>query len=88
MNIRFAHLNEQGIDFAVFAADAIAKTPTARQRLLCDLTSRARRGGLRVDKSALQYEEGNGIYFFGTPDLVHFLQSVGGVFNWTHQLRV
>lgn len=87
MKIEFAHLRHQGIDFAVFAADASTATNTARAKLLADLASAARRQGLKVDKAALAYRNGGRTEFFGTPDLVRFLSNTG-VPSWTHTLTV
>jgi len=88
MKIPFAHLHEQGIDFAVFAADSTHKSQEARQQLLHHLTQRARNSGLKIDKSALQYPQGSSICFLGTPDLVSFLESVGGIHHWTHEVTI
>ena len=85
MRINFAHLNHQGINFAVFDADARLGTNAARSELLGELTLEARRLGLRVDKSALAYVRGGRIEFWGTPDLVRLLANVG-VPQWTHVL--
>lgn len=37
--IKLAHLRDQGIDFAVFDADAVARTQSARASLLAQLTT-------------------------------------------------
>ena len=83
--IRFAHLNIQGIDIAVFDADTIHKTNTARSGLLSDLTCFARKQGLRISKSALAFSECGRIQFYGSADLVRYLSS-NGVPCWTHTL--
>ncbi|HAN91179.1 MAG TPA: hypothetical protein DCQ33_03755 [Nitrospira sp.] len=88
MTIRMAHLREQGVDFVVFDADARIGTDTARAALLFQLTAKARMSRCKVDKAALQYVSGGQLQFYGTPDLVDFLASVGGVDHWTHQLSV
>lgn len=88
MKIKMAHLNDQGIDFAVFGANARVGTDAARAELLAELTVKARLEGLKVDKSALQYGQGRQIRFYGTPDLVNYLASIGGVRHWTHQMDV
>ncbi len=85
--INMAHLRDQGIDFAVFEADTVARTPHSRQALLNDLTGRARAEGLNVDKAALAFVEGGRIKFFGTPDLVRYLAS-GWFPDWTHTLTI
>lgn len=83
MRVRLAHLRDQGIDFAVFDADATSKSQTARRQLLARLWHIAECQGLKVDKAALCYSIGRRIEFFGTPDLVRYLQR-GGVPTWTH----
>lgn len=83
-----AHHQDQGINYAVFGADARSRTDSARASLLADLTREARHSGLKVEKSALQFRSGGRLQFYGTPDLVKFLASIGGVNRWTHELRV
>lgn len=83
--IEMAHIRDQGIDFAVFNAEARCGTDSGRASLLVELTQRARTAGLNVDKSALAYRRGAGIEFYGTPDLVRYLQQ-RGVPRWTHTL--
>ena len=85
MQIKMAHLRDQGISFAVFAADATSHTDRERSEVLIDLTMRARAAGLRVDKAALAYEQNGRTMFYGVPDLVRYLQ-VAGVPRWTHTL--
>ncbi len=87
MRIEMAHLQAQGINFAVFAADANDHTSAGRQTLLSQLVAAARRYNLRVDKAALAFQEFGRIKFFGTPDLVRYLSS-RGVPRWTHTLDV
>ena len=55
MRIQMAHLRDQGINFAIFAADAANHTDTGRQALLAELVAKARGNRLRVDKAALAY---------------------------------
>jgi len=86
MKIKMAHLREQGIDFAVFGADARNRTNSGRDALLADLTAQARLSGLKVDKAALQYGHGSRLQFYGSSDLVRFLASAGGVHRWTHEV--
>lgn len=88
MKVQLAHLRDQGIDFAVFDSDAKHRTRQARSDLLADLTKRAVASGLRVQKSALAFREGGRVKFFGAPDLVDYLSSLGGVPRWTHTLNV
>lgn len=88
MKISLAHLHHLGIDFAVFDADAQAHTSSARAAVLAKLTTTARQSGLKIDKSALAYAENGRLSFYGTPDLVNFLASSGGVPAWTHTINV
>jgi hypothetical protein len=87
MNISLAHLRIQSVDVIVFNADARERTRLARERLLTDLTAQARRSGLRVQKSALAFQENGQLVFFGTPDLVAYL-SGSPFFQWTHTINV
>ena len=87
MRIEMAHLRDQGINFAVFGADASNHTDAGRQTLLAQLVAAARRNRLRVDKAALAFQESGRTKFFGTPDLVKDLAS-RGVPTWTHMLDV
>ncbi len=87
MRIQMAHLRDQGIDFAVFNADARNHDRDARQALLHQLVVTARRNRLKMDKAALAFEEFGRINFFGAPDLVQYLAS-RGVPRWTHTLDV
>lgn len=87
MKIRLAYVREQGIDFVVFFADALSKSRSAREALLANLTTVARRAGMKVDKSALAYRHGSRPKFFGTSDLVRFLARAGAP-DSTHTLDV
>ena len=87
MRIEMAHLRAQGINFAVFAADANDRTNAGRQQLLGQLVAKARSNKLRVDKAALAFREAGHTTYFGTPDLVKYLSS-RGVGRWTHTLDV
>jgi hypothetical protein len=87
MRIQMAHLRDQGINFAVFAADAANHTDAGRRALLGELVAKARGNRLHVDKAALAYQEAGQTRFFGTPDLVKYLAS-RGVPRWTHTLDV
>ena len=86
-NIRMAHLQTQGISFAVFDADATSRQPHARSEVLADLTHLAQTQGLRVQKAALAFHEGGRIRFFGAPDLVQYLARNWRL-QWTHTLAV
>ena len=83
MRIQLAHLRDQGINFAVFAADAPSRLSSDRNDVLRNLTSKAEAAGLRVDKAALAFTEHGRLTFYGTPDLVRYL-SQRGVPRWTH----
>ena len=87
MRIQMAHLRDQGINFAIFGADAANRTDSGRQALLTDLVAKATANRLRADKAALAYQEAGRIRFFGAPDLVKYLAS-RGVPRWTHTLDV
>jgi hypothetical protein len=87
MQIRVAHLRSQGIDFAVFDADARSRLDSDRAELLMQLTAAARANGLKVDKSALAFRQGSQTRFYGTPDLVRFLAN-SGIPRWTHTITV
>lgn len=87
MRIEMAHVRDQGINFAVFGADATNHTDAGRQTLLAQLVDAARRNRLRVDKAALAFQESGRISFFGSADLVKYLAS-RGVPRWTHTLDV
>lgn len=86
MSIPVAHLQEQGIHFAVFDADARSGSSAGRAALLARLTAMARTQGLRVEKSALAFVESGRLTYYGTPDLVKFLSN-NGVPRWTHVLH-
>lgn len=87
MKVNLAHLRDQGIDFAVFDADAGSHLDRDRAALLQDLVFAARRASLKIDKAALAFRQGSGIAFYGTPDLVRYLQGLG-VPRWTHTIDV
>lgn len=83
MKIHMAHLRAQGINFAIFAAEASSHTNQDRDLLLQRLTALAQGRGLRIDKAALFFRQGTRLTFHGTPDLVRYLQT-RGVPRWTH----
>ena len=87
MRIRLAHLRDQGINFAVFAADAKTPSNSERNALLERLTHEARLQGLKIDKSALAFDSCGRTQFFGTPDLVKYLARFG-IRGWTHTIEV
>ena len=92
MRIRFAHLRERStaggfIDFAVFDAIASSDTDDDRADLLSDLTMRARYLGLKVDVSALLYQENGQLRSYGDRAVVDYF-SRRGMPRWTHYLEV
>ncbi len=88
MQIKAAHLRHQGIDFAVFDADARTRMDHDRAQLLTQLVLVARTDlRWKVDKAALAFTEGSRVKFYGTPDLVRFLASTG-VPAWTHTVTL
>lgn len=88
MHIEFAHLRDQGIDFAVFFTDAVTHMDNDRANLLAQLTAAARSAGRKVDKSALAFREGNRVRYFGIADLVRYLSALAVVPQPTHTLDV
>ncbi len=89
MKIRLAHLRtrQQGINFAVFEADARSKNNQDRSNLLAELTRKARNSGLAIEKSALAFMSCGKITFFGSNDLVRYLSNNWGD-DWTHSIDV
>lgn len=88
--IELAHIRERTvngghIDFAVFNADAASNTDEGRSRLLAQLTMRARNAGLRVNASALAYEEFGRIKFYGSRNVVDYLAK-SGLPHWNRTL--
>lgn len=73
--INLAHLRDQGIDFAVFFADATNRNENTRKQVLAELVTRARHSGLKVDKAVICYEEFGRTHLLGTPDLVRYLEN-------------
>ena len=92
MRINWAHVRERAaaggyIDFAVFDAKPLSATDQERSRLLAQLTHSARAGGLKVDQSALAYNENGQVRFYGDTHLVDYL-SRNGVPRWTHTMDI
>ena len=54
--------------------------------LLRQLTARARAANLHIDQSALAYQGGGTVEFFGSPPLVEYLSN-SGVPRWTHTIE-
>ncbi|MET3054992.1 hypothetical protein ABXV19_24705 [Pseudomonas alkylphenolica] len=89
MKIKMAHLRERAtnggwIDFAVFDAKS---TNGDNDSLLYQLTLAARNSGLKIDQSALAYQVGSRVQFFGSSTLVDYLAKMG-VPRWTHTIDV
>lgn len=85
MRIKFAHYKTQGIDYAVFNADAVSNLNSDRIEILNDLTNSARCNGFKIDKSALAFREGGRTKLYGDDDLVKFLSNQG-IPRWTHSI--
>ena len=88
MTIRVAHLRIQGVNCAIFGADARIHSNRARSELLDQLVAAARASGLRVEKAALAYQQGSRRCFWGTRDLARYMAGIGGVPKWTHTLTL
>lgn len=89
MRINMAHLRERSttggsINFAVFDARS---TTGDNAGLLHQLTVAARQNGLRVDQSALAFQSGGRIQFYGDKNLVSYLAK-GWSPYWTHTIDV
>jgi hypothetical protein len=87
MVIQLAHIHAQGIDFAVFSAEAISHSNSDRSEILHRLTAAARSTGLRIDKSALAFTDNGKWQFYGTDDLIQYLAH-NGLPQWTHTITV
>jgi hypothetical protein len=83
-----AHLRIQGLNCAIFGADAADHANGNRSRLLAELTAGARRLGLAVDKRALAFSFGGRTQFYGDPDLVGFLSNNWRGPCWTHEITL
>jgi hypothetical protein len=92
MRINFAHLRERStnggfVDFAVFDANSTDGSDAGRANVLADLTMKARGMGLKVDVSALIYEDYGQPRTYGDRIVVDYL-SHSGVPQWTHYMDV
>jgi hypothetical protein len=90
MKINLAHIREHStsggwIDFAVFDAHSSSNTDSANAEVLAQLTAKARISGLKIDQSALAFNQSGRIQFYGTPNLVEHL-SRSGLPRWTHSI--
>ena len=91
MTTSFAHIREQGLDCAIFDANASNDSDSGRAELLSQLKALARSNGLHVDRAVLAYSKFGRLSFYGDRDLVQFLirhVENGGGFSWTHKLTV
>lgn len=91
MKINLAHLREHSssggwIDFAVFDAKS-SSGDSGNATLLAQLTAKARASGLKIDQSALVYNNNGQIRFYGTKTLVDYLSRIG-VPSWTRTIDV
>lgn len=87
VKINLAHVRIQGINCAIFDANARVGTDSERANVLVDLTARARRAGLLVEKAALAFSETGQLRFYGNRDLVSYLAKQPLV-RWTHTLDI
>lgn len=90
MRISFAHLRERAtnggyIDFAVFDANATTGSDHDRRKVLFSLTQQARAQGLKIDASALVFQENGQPKTYGDQAIVDYLSRCG-VPPWTHYL--
>jgi len=85
--IPLVHLNIQGVNCAVFDADALNHSNQARSNLLAQLAARARAAGLAVSKRALAFRENGRLTFFGDDDLVRYLSNNPRALRWTHEIQ-
>jgi hypothetical protein len=74
------------IDFAVFDARSNSGSQADNNRLLAQLTGKARAGGLKIDQSALAYSENGRLKFYGSKHLVDYLAK-RGLPHWTHKIE-
>lgn len=86
-SVNLAHVRIQGVNCAIFDADATSRTSSARSSLLSRLTLAARHAGLRIEKSALAYADSDRLNFFGSRDLVQYLADAG-LPDWTHTIQM
>lgn len=92
MKINLAHIRENStsggwIDFAVFDAKSTSSSDSVNATLLAQLTAKAQASGLKIDQSALAYNQNGRIQFYGTKNLVDYL-SKRGLPQWTHNIDV
>lgn len=90
MKINMAHLKERGknggwINFAVFDAKSTTGTDHDNSEVLSDLTAKAKNSGLKIDQSALAYNQNGRIVYFGSKHLVDYL-STSWTPQWTHKI--
>ena len=85
--IPLAHLNIQGVNCAIFDADASSHSNQARRDLLARLTVRAQAAGLAVSNWALAFRQNGRLTFYGDDDLVRYLSNNPGALRWTHEIQ-
>ena len=90
MKINVAHLRERStsggwIDFAVFDAKSHSGSKSDNEALLQQLTIKARLAGLKIDQSALAYNQNGRPKFYDSKNLVDYLSN-NGVPGWTHDI--
>ena len=76
MRINMAHLRDQGIDFAVFDTDARNRMDRDRALLLQRLVVTAQGTGLKIDKAALAFTQGNRMGFYPYSDTCAHCQNL------------
>ncbi len=89
MKVNFAHIRERSttgnyINFAVFE---FKPSNGNYQVAIAQLTKKAISAGLKVDKAALAFPEGNRYRFIGPKDLTNYL-SKNGVPRWNKTLSI
>lgn len=93
MKINVAHLRERStsggwIDFAIFEARSRSGNNSDNSKLLDQLTTQARAAGLKIDQSALAYNQNGRIKFYGSKNLVDYLSHKRVVPPWTHKIDI
>jgi hypothetical protein len=71
----------------VFDAKSTATGDSGNATLLAQLTNKSRASGLKIDQSALAYNQNGRIQYYGTKSLVDYL-SRSGLPKWTHEIDV
>lgn len=89
--INLAHVRARAasggsIDYVVFEGRSRSGSNADNNALLQQLTVKARTAGLKVDQSALAFEQNGKIMFYGSKYLVDHL-SESGLPRWTHKIN-